>query len=63
MLMNIPSTSVFKFFDRETLMRRLSLLPFHQFVNIRMYIIIIIIISGTTARIGPWPPLTGFRDG
>jgi hypothetical protein len=24
---------------------------------------IIIIISGTTARIGPWPPLTGFRDG
>jgi hypothetical protein len=23
----------------------------------------IIIISGTTARIGPWPPLKGFRDG
>jgi hypothetical protein len=23
----------------------------------------LIIISGTTARIGPWPPLTGFRDG
>jgi hypothetical protein len=23
---------------------------------------IIIIISGTTARTGPWPPLTGFRD-
>jgi hypothetical protein len=23
----------------------------------------IIIISGTTARIGPWPPLMGFRDG
>jgi hypothetical protein len=24
---------------------------------------LIIIIGGTTARIGPWPPLTGFRDG
>jgi hypothetical protein len=24
---------------------------------------IIIIISGTTARTGPWPPLTGFLDG
>jgi hypothetical protein len=23
----------------------------------------IIIIIGTAARIGPWPPLTGFRDG
>jgi hypothetical protein len=23
---------------------------------------VVIIISGTTARIGPWPPLTGFRD-
>jgi hypothetical protein len=28
-----------------------------------VFVIVIIIISGITARIGPWPPLTGFRDG
>jgi hypothetical protein len=33
------------------------------FLKVCCLYIIIIIISGTTARTGPWPSLTGFRDG
>jgi hypothetical protein len=33
------------------------------FISKCNYKLAVIIISGTTARTGPWPPLTGFRDG
>jgi hypothetical protein len=43
--------------------RKISVrIPFSYSSDERI-LITIIIISGTTARIGPWPPLTGFRDG